>query len=598
MSKTGWKALAIDALLSISVLGAVAAWLAPRASLHTRLIGGGPPITPSDINGTLWFYWWAERALSRGQDLQQPDMICAPTGQALGSNFPQHVDAHLAGPFLANLPFPLSYNLFVLAVPVLGGLGAYAGLRMLKLGRAVSLMVAVLYGFNALSIHELANGKPASALVLATPIVMAAWLRCLSAPGRRFWPWLVIAGFAGALAIQAYVLYALLIAFFAAGAGLLHLWRPAPGIGRRRVVWAVLLVTGLSLALSGSYLGRLLGERRPMPANASHLRMDSPAVLRTQAESLHLAYPLMEDPDEERPKRSAFPGALTIAALVLLPLGGWRSRRWLAASLGFFLLSLGPMAAWSVRPEVEWLTLFNRAIPLPTSLLFEVFPFAIQFFHPGRVLPMVVLCLGTAVAVGLHGLSDRLPRFGVPAIAVILTGLGMAQVHAQGGLELPHTAFSVHPFIAQLAEEPGDFGIIEFPVGLGHATAPAQLIHQKARSESHHDGIAGLLQGIPPEDCLQLPLLQALWDLSRGDAPAPTGPRPIAPDMSAAAFATAHAAGFRYLVAWRPGFDVLSQAGLDVDREVALRQIRRRLGAPIYRDETIEAWALPADGRP
>jgi len=36
---------------------------------------------------------------------------------------------------------------------------------------------------------------------------------------------------------------------------------------------------------------------------------------------------------------------------------------------------------------------------------------------------------------------------------------------------------------------------------------------------------------------------------------------------------------------------------VDVDREVALREIRRRLGKPIYRDETIEAWAIPADGQ-
>ncbi len=587
------KSLAVDALLSVGVLSAIAAWLAPRASLHARLIGGGPPVTPSDINGTLWFYWWSQRALARGQDLMNPDVICAPTGQSLGSNFPQHVDAHLAAPLIGNLPFPLSYNLFVLAVPVLGGLGAYAGMRMLKLGRALSLMVGVLYGFNALSIHELANGKPASALVIATPIVLAAWIRCLRAPGRQFWPWMVIAGFSGALAIQAYVLYALLIAFFAAGVGLFHLYRPAPGIPRVRVLWSIVLVTGLSVALSGPYLKRLLGERRPMPEHAQTLRLDSPAVLRAQAESLHLAYPLMQDPDEEAPTRSAFPGALTLAALVLVPLSGWRQRRWVVAAVGFYLLSLGPLAAWSVRPEVEWLTLFDRAIPLPTALLHKVFPFSIQFFHPCRVLPMVVLCLGAAVAVGLHGMRARLGATRSAVIAAVITGLGMLQVHAQGGLWLPHTAHADHPFLAQLADEAGDFSIIEFPVGLGHATASAQLLHGKKRSESHHDGISGLLQGLPPEDCLQLPFLQALWDLSRGDAPAPTGPRPIQPSTSPEAIEQAHQAGFRYLVAWRPGFDVLSQAGLSIDREVALRQIRRLLGPPVYRDETIEAWMIP-----
>jgi len=598
MMRERLKSWWMEAVLSISVLGGLAAWIGREIPLQTRLIGGGPPITPSDINGTLWFYWWAHRALETGKDLLHPDVVCAPTGQALGSNFPQHVDAHLAGPFLSTLPFPTSYNTFVLAVPVLGGLAAYAGFRILGLGRALSLMVAVLFGFNALTMHELANGKPASALVFTIPLVIAGFIKCLQTPGRRFWPWMVLTGFAGAMAIQQYVLYALLIALFASGVALVYLWRPAEGIRRRRVGWTILLCTGLSLALSAPYLERLLSDRRPMPAYAETLRLDSPAVLRAQEESLHAGYIFGGDPAEDSPRRSAFPATLTVVALMLLPWGGRRYRYWMAAACGFYLLSLGPMAAWSVRPEVEWITIFGRAIPLPTTVLHRVFPFSIQFFHPCRVLPMVMLCGAGAVAMGLHHLRGRVHRWGIPAAALVITGLSLAQVQAEGGMTLPHTAHSPHPFVAQLAQEPGDFAIIEFPVGLGHATAPAQITHGKRRSESHHDSIAQLQQGLPPEDCLQLPFLQALWDLSRGRNAGLGGPRPMEPSAAPAAIAQAYAEGFRYLVAWRPGFDVLEQAGLDVDREETLAEIRRRLGAPIFRDKDIEAWRIPESGTP
>ncbi len=595
MIKQRLQTAVFDGLVPLGLMAGISAWIAGplRSTLSTRLIGGGPPVTPSDVNGTLWFYWWARQAMRDGKDLLHPDVICAPAGQALGSNFPQHVDAHMAGPFLSALPFPLSYNLFVLTVPVLGALAAYAAVRVLGLGRILSLMVAALFGFNAFTMHELANGKPASALVFTLPLVCAAWIRCLRAPRRQFWPWMVMAGFAGALAIQQYVLYALIIAFFAAGVGLLHMIKPAPRVAPARVIWAVVLVTGLATALSAPYLSRLLGDRRPMPAFAEQLRLQSPAVIREQAESIDLSYPLWVDSDESLPRRAAFPAALTVVGLLLLPVGGRRYRRWFAAAVGFYALSLGPMAAWAVRPEIEWFTVAGRGVPLPTWWLNKVFPFSIQFFHPCRVFPMVVLCAATAVGFGLQHIGRR--RLG-PAAGVIIAGLGLWQVQSAGGFHLLHTAYDPHPFIEQLADEPGDFAIIEFPVGLGHATAPAQLVHQKRRSESHHDLVAPLRSGEPPADCLTPPFLQALWDWSR---PTPwTGPRPAPASAEPAAVHQAYRAGFRYLIAWRAGFDMLRQAGLDVDREQSIARLTSVLGPPLVSDDTLVAWAIPEMGRP
>ena len=121
--------------------------------MHSLVIGGGNAVTPSDVNGTMWFYWWVTQAQSRGVEQTTPDVICAPTGQSLGSNFPQHVDALMASPLMSSLPTPMAFNLFVCLIPVLGGLSAFAAARWLKVGWGGAMMVALLFGFNSLSMH-------------------------------------------------------------------------------------------------------------------------------------------------------------------------------------------------------------------------------------------------------------------------------------------------------------------------------------------------------------------------------------------------------------------------------------------------------------
>jgi len=599
-----WRAAVLDGLLPITVLAAVSAWLAGPlfGALDRLVVGGGTGVTPSDVNGTLWFYWWTQNALNRGVDLLTPDVICAPTGQALGSNFPQHVDAMMAAPLFDALPFPSSYNLWVFSVPVISGLAAHVAARWLGLNRALALMVAVLFGFNAFSIHELANGKPASALVFTLPLFMAAWLRCLTTPGRRVWPWLVVAGFSAALAIQHYVLYAMFAAAFGAVVLIAHLVRPSPGCSRRRPLMAGLVVLLIGITLSAPYLKRLLGERRPMVA-AAPLSLTDPAVLREQGESMDIGYPIRVDSDETLPRRGAFPTILTLMALLLIPLGGKRHRAWLLGAVGFYLVTLGPMAAWSVRPEVEWMRIAGRGVPLPTWGLNKIFPFSIQFFHPGRAFPVVVLCAAMSVGFGLQAVIEqwkRAKRWLPLLVGAAVAWVGMVQVYNQGGLVLLYAPWTPHAFITQLAEAEDKQAIIEFPVGLGHATAPAQLVHGWRRSESHHDYVSALQADRPPDDCLQLPFLQALWDISRG-APLHTQPnadRPIASAQDPAAIRSAHDAGFRYVVGWRAGFDVLRQAGIDVDREQAIGQVTKVLGNPIVSDETLSVWRIPANGVP
>jgi hypothetical protein len=378
-------------------------------------------------------------------------------------------------------------------------------------------------------------------------------------------------------------LYALVCAIFAGFTLLFFSIRPVEGVKRQRAVVAGIMVVLIGVSFSAPYLKRLLLERRPMTA-ATALRLTDPAVLREQAESIDVGYIFGVDEDESLPRRAAFPVVLTLAALLLIPVGGTRHRRWLVAALGFYLLSLGPMAASSVRPEVEWMTIAGRGVPLPTWLLNTVFPFSIQFFHPCRVFPMVLLCTAMSVGTGLsHWSRDWGRRWASPVIAMVIALVGLAQVHQQGGMVIQTAAWSPHPFFERLADEPNPGAIIEFPVGLGHATAPEQIVHGWKRSESHHDSIAGLKANQRPDDCMQGSIFDSLWEMSRGDLERLPSP---------AELSEATESGFRYLVVWRAGFDVLRQAGIDIDRELSIRGLRSVLGTPIVSDDTIVVWAL------
>ena len=565
--------------ISVGVLGE--AW----RRMHSVIIGGGNLTTPSDVNGTLWFYWWTAKAQERGADLINPDVICAPTGQALGSNFPQHIDALLAAPLMAHLPTPQGFNLFVAFIPVLGGWCAYLAARWLGLGRVTGMMVAILFGFNSLSMHEISNGKPPSALVFTIPIFVAAWIRSLTTRGKASIEWIVIAGVTAGLAIQHYVLYALISAIFAAGALAKFTVYPAPGVSRRRAPIAGLVVVILGVLIASPYLTQLLSERRPMPA-ASSLRITDPSVLREQAESIDVGYLLGVDDKEDLPRRAAFPVILTIAAIVLLPFGGRRHRHWLAGALGFYLLSLGPMAAISVRPEVEWMTIAGRGVPLPTWWLNQIFPFSIQFFHPCRVFPMVVLCMALSVGMGLeHAFKTSRSAWVHPILALVVAGLGFFHVKAQGGMTILSAEWEPHSFFQKIAKDPNPGALIEFPVGLGHATAPHQLIHEWKRSESHHDMIAALKANQRPEDCLTSSIFDSLWAISRGEAS--EGP-------TASEITEARRDGFRYLVVHKAGFDVLRQAGLSVDRERSIQILRSQLGDPLVHDDSLVVFSLEA----
>lgn len=593
-------------------------------------------LRPEDYLGTLWFYRHVHDSLVQGAPLLRPTSVCAPTGTSLGDNFPNHVDALLAFPFVHLLPFPQGVNLFFAAIPVLSSLAAFFALRAFA-APAIALPVAALYGFNAYTYGEMAAGRPTMALTLVVPLLVGTWARALHSP--RWLPALAWSGLAAAsatLAVYYHAVYAFLCALFGALLAAGRVLVPAPNVSRLRPAVLGLAVLGVTCFLSGTYLYQVTAlqrrlptptadlvrppttdtflppwdpglwrylaglarfemdrSRRPQPVEQQRHPLDDTVMARMAEQSLPVSYPWKADRPLTDPSLVLHPGFLAPLVAALALLSGRRAWIWLGVTLLLYSLTLGPWACVAVRPRVEPLLVEGARIRLPDWFLYRAFPSTLIFVKPLRLFPgfLLTLLVTLGVSLGDRGALARLPlpsRFRpwvAPGLAVALAvaslvPLGLAIRTA--GITRP---YAPDPFHLQMAQDPPDYSIIELPAGLGHVTAGFQLIHGKRRSESHHDEISTLQAGRPPaSDCYRLPLLRALWDLGRSDQD------PIREGM----LEEAGQEGFRYVVVYPRAYEVLKAQGVSLDLNVVREVLERHLGPPVARTPLLEAWRIGA----
>jgi len=645
-----FRRIGVFLLLDVLAAGVAYAWLATRffpAPLQDpqhRVIPGYMQGVPGDFGGTAWFYGWYAQARARGVPVDFSDVVCAPTGQALGSNFPQHLDAWLAQPFVAGLGFPAGYNLFMVAVLAASALAGHWGLRALTRDRLVAFVGGAFFGFSVYGSSELLGGRPTVALVAFVPLFIGCWHRLLGARGAGRWGWGLAAGVIASLAVQHYVVYAGLLGLYALLAALVRAIAPAPGVSRWRPVTAILAVGIVALGCSAPYLHYLL-VHRPVPGvSAASLGQGHPldptvwfqvarellgpllsssaqpsgaptqdslrAALRAlQEQSLPVAY-LWGRAETPVIPRVFVPPVLPLVALGCLPFGRLRGLAWAGATAVFYSLTLGPAACVAIRPAVQHLVLAGHAWLMPSHLLLHLFPWIAQAWHPVRGFPLVLFCLLACLAVGLDGLGRSLARLVpnrrvgstvallVPAALICLVAWqGLRQMDGVQALRWPMKAFAPDPFLSEIAAEEGEFSVIDLPLGLGHGLGVEQLVHQRPRANGHHDDVANLLAGRPPpEDCYRLQLLRGLWDLqimARGMTPPPAAEGDdIQPATDAAAIQQAVDAGFRYAVLFLDGYQPLERPGPNLVERQNLQDLLRVFGPPTYRASRLVVWRL------
>jgi hypothetical protein len=157
--------------------------------------------------------------------------------------------------------------------------------------------------------------------------------------------------------------------------------------------------------------------------------------------------------------------ALALTAVGLWWLCRWRATRawgwlWGLSALLFWLLTLGPQVRWAGQ---------DLPIPGPFALVSRL-PFFSGNRYPSRYSVMLMLAAAVLVGAGLAWLWDaarrrnvqRRPAALVAAICAAFTLLFLAEHVAT---PLPLSDFRVPPIYERLAQEPGDFAVLELPTG-------------------------------------------------------------------------------------------------------------------------------------
>ncbi len=604
-----------------------------------RLIGTSRvTLMPNDLNGTVWLYWWVHHALSTDAVVQQPDVICWPDGEPLGTNFPNVVDALLAAPFLGHGGFPAGFNAFLLAIPALGALAGYLCLRTLTRHRALAWCAAAFFGFNAYTIFEIRMGRPATALIVMLPLFVAAWTLALRSRGRRMWIWTVVAGVLAAIAAYHYIPFAIWIGLFAALTAAGRSIFPHRGIRRRQAGIALAVVGLLCVALSFPYLvqtrsvqlrseDRSPGAWDEESAGGDGFGASVKRLWRDMRQGRDPAAPRGPRGGEtlERLQRTALPGdflwrerrlhdrelELGVAApLLLLTLvvglaAGRRARGWLVCALVFWGLTLGPYVSHQVGNQLEPITLAGTKIATPMLPLAKLVPLAGHFLWPFRAAPMLLLCLVGTLVVGVDVAARRLTDSAVRsgdalrrmAAILLLVGAMVCAVLALDSwrqralLSLDYTNWQPHPFLVELANAPEGTVVIDLPLGLGEGTALYQVVHGRPRPEGirgeliHHHGNS------PPafEGCLSEPFHQALWYAGRTGS---TAEQKMAEGFTPAAIGQAIRGQLTYILIHPDAYGELRREGLFVDPGQVAATLQPVFGPPVVDHPNLIAFEV------
>jgi hypothetical protein len=149
---------------------------------------------------------------------------------------------------------------------------------------------------------------------------------------------------------------------------------------------------------------------------------------------------------------------LGYTALALALVGALRRRAagaglWIFTAVLFFLLSLGPRLHAGAHTFPAW--------PMPQAWLSAVLPILREDRSPVRYMVLTELSLAILAGFGLFALRDRLSNRAHLALTMALGALVLAEFSQA---PLPVSPLPIPAFYQRLADEPGDFAVLDLPL--------------------------------------------------------------------------------------------------------------------------------------
>jgi hypothetical protein len=450
-----WKDLAVVG--AYVVLTLVMTWPLVK-QLNTHLPGPG-----DDLLVRYWNCWWVKRVLTQGGDLFYTDMIFYPTGVNLLYHNIAWANIALWLPLEPLVGGIAAFNLIYLLNFFLCAVGMYILARYLTRSTAASFVAGLIYAFWPYRLFEIDHSNLISVQWL--PLFLLYLIRTVR-EGRKFrhaaiaaffvaftgytrWQLLVLV----AIAASVYALYSLVFErnYWS--------WRVVLALGMAVVVSLVLMTPGL-LPLIRAQLTRQYPE-------------DIFAFIPIPKQTDLLAYVV---PPHHHVLEGLFDGSLYAESysrawycnvylgylvILLVVVGVFKARRvawlWMGLALVSWLMAMGPALRFNKQ--------VYENIPLPYALVKEFVLFKLMR-EERRFAILLALPVAVMAAYGVMFLRDwartKLPNRYLPVLFAVLVLLLCVDY-----LQIPLRTFDteISPYYATLAEEPGQFGLLNLPTG-------------------------------------------------------------------------------------------------------------------------------------
>ncbi len=453
---------------------------------HINEVAIGDPA--NDVWNHLWGFWWVKHEIVTHHRFPvSTELLNHPRGGALF--FIDLLNALLSIPLQLVLPLTTSYNIIILLNLSFNGLGAYLLARYLTRNSYASLVTGVVFGFCPHLLAQVYNGISETINAGWLPLAILFVMRTFQESRRSN---AILAGFFLFMTTFANWYYGLFALFFTGCYLIAQIW-----YSWRRIVnpnmFGRLLYMGLTYAVLITPLLMLFSYT--LSAENAIVGRDPEFVYQTLIRHNMTDLLIFFHPgDFYSPDLKALYGedliivgylGYSVLLLALVPLvrrSGREARFWAFMALLFFVFSLGPF----LHVNGSYVEIEGRWIPLPFLLFFKAFPLFSRISHAFRFVVMVMLALGVLAALGLKGVYAR-SSWRLPSVAgtLLVCGVVLAEFLFASPARFPidSSPARLPAVYSRLQEEPGDFAILDLPLGvptLKRAVyAYAQTVHQK-----------------------------------------------------------------------------------------------------------------------
>lgn len=407
----------------------------------------------------LWTDWWTEKALVEGRDLYHTDYIFYPQGTSLVFQSFSHVNTLISLLLTPLVGHSVAYNFTILLTYVLSGFSMYLLVSYLTDCRPAALVAGLVFAFHPYHIYG--SDHPVLVTTQWIPLFGLALIRTLYDTGTGRGKQMLLAALWFLLtALSSWHLMIMLIGWTALYL-LYHLFferaKWVPGAFRYLILLAVLI--GLALA---PFLWPIIREQ--LTTDTTYMAVPIQSGVGNDLLSFFIPnrrHPLfgplaLDINDRLGPLISRRPAYLGYACVGLATGGVVATRRktrfWLLTGLLFSFLSLGSQ----IR--------FN-GVPLHTFHLPWAIPIISVLRHPFRLNVLLFFSLAVLSGFGsrwLYGLIARRGRALAYLVLVLVAGFILGENLV---LPFPTIQLSHSPFLYQLAQEEGDFAVVDLPMG-------------------------------------------------------------------------------------------------------------------------------------